>query len=352
MRATFTITLTAAAIFGVSASPGLSLSLITPESVTDVEGFTVTAIVKNTGTETLKLLKDPRGVLSAARTHTFNVASERGSPHFTGMFVKYSPEATVKKNNAASFTTLAPGQTFEITHNLASIYNFTNTGAGNFKLDAVSNVFQYIDASDNLATIEASTESKKVGLAGKLVSTRGLPKIEARSLSKRISYAGCSSSRQTQIASAVTVANEYVSGASSYLNGVNSGTTRYTTWFGTYASDRASTVRSHFSLIGTDASITTYDCSTCAVDAMAYVYADDPSRIYLCGSFWGAATTGTDSQAGTIVHELSHFTVNGGTEDHVYGQTSAKNLAESNPAQAIMNADSHEYFAENTPALS
>jgi peptidyl-Lys metalloendopeptidase len=63
-------------------------------------------------------------------------------------------------------------------------------------------------------------------------------------------------------------------------------------------------------------------------------------------------STGTDSKAGTIVHEQSHFTVNGGTQDIVYGQSGAKSLAISNPAQAIMNADSHEYFAENTPAQS
>ena len=34
------------------------------------------------------------------------------------------------------------------------------------------------------------------------------------------------------------------------------------------------------------------------------------------------------------------------------GQTSAKSLAKSNPSQAVMNADSHEYFAENTPSQS
>lgn len=34
------------------------------------------------------------------------------------------------------------------------------------------NVFQYIDASGELATIEATTESKKVSITGKLVSTR------------------------------------------------------------------------------------------------------------------------------------------------------------------------------------
>ena len=57
-------------------------------------------------------------------------------------------------------------------------------------------------------------------------------------------------------------------------------------------------------------------------------------------------------QAGTIIHESSHFTANGGTNDYAYGQTACKNLAISNPANAVRNADSHEYFAENNPALS
>jgi hypothetical protein len=38
-------------------------------------------------------------------------------------------------------------------------------------------------------------------------------------------------------------------------------------------------------------------------------------------------------------------------QDAVYGQSGAKALAISNPEQAVMNADNHEYFAENTPAL-
>ena len=54
---------------------------------------------------------------------------------------------------------------------------------------------------------------------------------------------------------------------------------------------------------------------------------------------------------GTIIHELSHFNVIAGTDDFAYGHTAAKQLALSNPAQARLNADSHEYFAENTPSL-
>jgi peptidyl-Lys metalloendopeptidase len=74
--------------------------------------------------------------------------------------------------------------------------------------------------------------------------------------------------------------------------------------------------------------------------------------IHLCPVFWEVSTTGTDSKAGTLVHESSHFTQLAGTDDHVYGQSGAKSLAISNPSEAIDNADSHEYFAENNPALS
>jgi len=57
-------------------------------------------------------------------------------------------------------------------------------------------------------------------------------------------------------------------------------------------------------------------------------------------------------QAGTIIHESSHFNVNGGTRDHAYGQAAARALARSSPNTAVLNADSHEYFAENTPFLA
>jgi len=49
---------------------------------------------------------------------------------------------------------------------------------------------------------------------------------------------------------------------------------------------------------------------------------------------------------------MSHFNVVAGTDDHVYGQSGAASLAISNPSLAVDNADSHEYFAENTPALN
>jgi peptidyl-Lys metalloendopeptidase len=83
----------------------------------------------------------------------------------------------------------------------------------------------------------------------------------------------------------------------------------------------------------------------------AYVYPTMPYKIFVCRAFWNAPMTGTDSKAGTLVHEMSHFDVVAATDDVVYGQSGCRQLADSNPDDAIRNADSHEYFAENMPVL-
>ncbi len=49
---------------------------------------------------------------------------------------------------------------------------------------------------------------------------------------------------------------------------------------------------------------------------------------------------------------MTHFIATAGTSDFAYGQSSCKSLAISNPTNAVNNADSHEYIAENTPALA
>ena len=73
--------------------------------------------------------------------------------------------------------------------------------------------------------------------------------------------------------------------------------------------------------------------------------------IYLCKVFWLAPLTGTDLQAGTLIHEMSHFNVVASTDDYVYGQAGARDLAITTPDNAVKNADNHEYFAENNPSL-
>jgi peptidyl-Lys metalloendopeptidase len=163
-------------------------------------------------------------------------------------------------------------------------------------------------------------------------------------------YQSCSSSQRTKLTTALGSAQTYAENAESYMSSGTHGA-RYTTWFGTYSSSRYSTVRSHYSAIrnAIQTKRYTFDCSCSDSGTYAYVYPDSPYTVYLCGAFWSAPNTGTDSRAGTLIHESSHFSVLAGTNDWVYGQSGAKSLAKSNPSHAIDNADNHEYFAENTP---
>jgi peptidyl-Lys metalloendopeptidase len=128
---------------------------------------------------------------------------------------------------------------------------------------------------------------------------------------------------------------------------------RYTTWFGAYKANRYDLVVDHYTKIKRHLANTriTYDLApaSCQDSYYAFVYADQPTEVYLCKQFWNAPGLGTDSKAGTVVHELSHFTVNGGTEDIRYGQDGCKELAREDPSRAVRNADSHEYFAESIP---
>ncbi|MBT1443220.1 peptidase M35 [Shewanella sp. JM162201] len=168
-----------------------------------------------------------------------------------------------------------------------------------------------------------------------------------------VSFTGrCSNSQMSDTLAGLAAAKSMAADAKGYLAGNNnpSASVRYNTWFGAFNTSRWNTVSGNFSSIDSalNTQPLTFDCS-CKKSYYAYVYPTQPYKIYLCNAFWSAPVSGTDSKGGTIVHEMSHFNVVAGTDDIVYGQSGAKNLAQTNPDQAIQNADSHEYFAENTP---
>ena len=109
-------------------------------------------------------------------------------------------------------------------------------------------------------------------------------------------------SQQTQLTTARGNASTYAQGAVSYLNTGTSGL-RYTTWFGLYDPSRYSRVKSNFGKISDafrDATIT-FDCSS-KRNVYAFVYPNQPFKIYLGRVYWSAPATGTDSQAGTLIH--------------------------------------------------
>ncbi|KAF8068946.1 hypothetical protein FPV67DRAFT_1625073 [Lyophyllum atratum] len=343
LRATL-VALVASAV-AVSAAPGLSVKVAGPEAVTDVNNLKVTTTVTNTGDEILRILNHPNSPLSKLPADTFMITDATGAaPAFTGIKVKYVPATAIAAGKDA-ITTLAPGQSVQVEHDLSEAYNFTKSGEGAYSFEA-NNLFYIVDSANKAVPLHATGEAHHAKLLGKLAVVRPAEL-------KRATFNGCSSTQQSGLNTAASSAQSYAASASSYANSHTSATTRYTTWFGTYTSSRHSTVASHYNLIsGNNFSGYRYDCTCTDSGTYAYVYPDTFGTVYLCGAFWQAPNTGTDSRAGTLIHESSHFTKNGGTQDYVYGQSGAKSLAISNPDNAVFNADNHEYFAENNPAQS
>ncbi len=97
---------------------------------------------------------------------------------------------------------------------------------------------------------------------------------------------------------------------------------RYTEWFGEYKEARWNTVQENFNRIfsAVSSQVITFICDDSST-AFAYVYPNRPYDIFLGQAFWSAPRNGVDSKSGTIIHELSHFEVLGGTDDVVYGQS-------------------------------
>ena len=166
-----------------------------------------------------------------------------------------------------------------------------------------------------------------------------------------LAFSKCTTTQQQTVTQAVSAATTMANGADAYMAGALGA--RYTKWFGATDSARVSKVRANFAAIkdGFVNKPITVDCG-CKKTYYAYVYPTQPYTIYVCKAFWTAPMTGTDSKGGTLVHEMSHFNVVAGTDDWVYGQSGAASLAISDPSKAVDNADSHEYFSENTPNLN
>ncbi|MBT2746799.1 MULTISPECIES: M35 family metallo-endopeptidase [unclassified Lysobacter] len=280
---------------------------------------------------------------------------------YNGQPVAYEG-AMVKRGlpQAQDFAILQPGETVRRVIDLSAGYDLSKTGQ---YVVAFNAPLQHASTSDRVMLQQSnglpmSVQSAPLSLwvdgldqlGGAKVSAAAKP-VGTKAVVNGVNYVGCTTSRTSSAGQAVVQARAYAENAKGYLNNGTVGP-RYTTWFGAYTSSRYSTARSHFasidSAIDQSGGQITINCG-CTSSAYAYVYPNQPYQIYVCNAFWNAPLTGTDSKAGTLIHEMSHFTVVAGTDDHVYGQAGAKNLANTNPTNALDNADNHEYFAENTP---
>lgn len=142
----------------------------------------------------------------------------------------------------------------------------------------------------------------------------------------------------------------------------------FTKWFGAKPSDPAVWSTYHtivanintyaqesLQLLGaavreTDARVVNIHCKGGRNSSVAHVTGQGASTIYLNDFFW-RPTTGRDSQAGILVHELTHLAgtpqqpelnVPPGVDHKAY----AEELARTQPVLALSNADNHQFYYE------
>lgn len=236
---------------------------------------------------------------------------------------------------------IAPGASYTYDVELSRAYDFSRDGRYTVAFESRSGV-------SGAATLQSAAQELRISGRTAPVTNGVVPRTPT-SLTSLVSYSRCTATQQTDVLAALNQAEAYAGDAKTYLAGNTMGE-RFTWWFGAATTASVNTMRSHFAAIA-DAFATkpvTVDCG-CKKTYYAYVYPNQPYTIYVCKAFWNAPLAGTDSRGGTLIHEMSHFNVVAATDDWAYGQTNARSLALSDPTKAIDNADSHEYFAENTP---
>ena len=313
---------------------------ITPDRATlgKRDDVTVTVLLTNTGTAPARIAtgRTPFGPEEAA---LFDITRDGQPVRYLGRKVKRAPPFD------ADTLLLAPGETRSARVELSSTYDMAATGAY---------AVRYRDAAP--ASIARSggivSNTAAIFIEGRLPRGTAMQLLAAPPGSG-LTYANCSNAQQTTIADALAAGSAMAANGHAYLTGGKEQGQRYTNWFGALDAARQGTVTKNFTAIkdAFETKPVKVDCG-CDEDYFAYVYPAQPYTIYVCNAFWSAPMTGTDSKGGTLLHEMSHFDIVAGTDDHVYGQQGAAEMARTAPQRAINNADSHEYFGENSPPLN
>lgn len=333
---------------GVLASPlcaaGLDARLSLVEGST--EDVRVNLTLTNTGDQPIRLLKWQ--LPGSEEAPLFVVERDGQKVSYEGALIKRA--APTDKD----FQLLKAGQSLMLQAEVSGLYDMSVQGQYQirYQLPTVA-----LEAKAAKAKQAQASESNTVtlwveGVSDERLQAKAAPLADPQAVTASVSFTGrCTNTQKTDILAALDAAGSITNNSTGYLAVDKPSGQRYRSWFGAYDASRWDQAETQFSKIkdAIDNKPLTFDCG-CKQSYFAYVYPDQPYKVYLCKSFWTAPVTGTDSRAGTIVHELSHFNVVAGTDDLGYGQANARNLASTEPQKALNNADNHEYFAENTPS--
>lgn len=318
-----------------AAAGGLSVTLDSSKAfVGSGEPATVRVTLHNDSAEEVSFLRW-QTPLRGVDGNLFDVRLDGESVAYLGRMVKRA------EPTATDYLRLAPGASATVEVDLARYYDMSRSG-------------EY-SVGYRVPTVESNVLWLSLERGEKDRILRALARKQPRRATGETfepDFVSCSGSEQAQLRDALA-GGEYLSAnAFNYLYDIpvnkRKKSSAYKTWFGRYTAQRYGIVLQIYANVFTVFNEYTveFHCDCDEEGTYAYVYPDFPFEIHLCPLFWESVTIGTDSQAGTLIHETSHFDIVAGTDDYVYGQSSCKKLASKSPNKAVFNADNYEYFAE------
>lgn len=166
----------------------------------------------------------------------------------------------------------------------------------------------------------------------------------------------CTTDQNQKINTALSMAKDLLNKANAALPAINSRTGgKYRRWFGGPDGDNDVTIKAIFFEGMTFVGFKRFWCPNASfpdddAGTFAFVPTDGAGvfgEIFVAAAFFDAPTTGVDSQAGTVIHELTHLSKKRAVDDLAYGTTDAMALAARNPVDARKNADNFQYFVED-----
>ncbi len=333
------------------------LALITPAAIAQQAALNsslqpadngVHFILSNNSTETLSVLRWDTPFEAELSQDVFTIVTGNSSlpshASYSGRLVKRG------KPQPHDFISIKPGTSISTQIPLTDYYRIAD--GGTYRVSFSGTIELQLPSYKGALTTDST---KSISLHSDTIAVNLTP-APVKAYARVGGYNSCSAVQQTQLVQDLNASEQITQEARLALTNLpeneRAGSPRYLQWFGTYSASRYSKVLDAYKKaerVMADGSVE-FNCD-CNENFFAYVFPIDPFKVYLCNLYWNAAQTGSDSRAGTILHELSHFPEVSGTNDNAYGASDATSLALSSPNSAVNNADSIEYFAENTPFL-
>lgn len=328
----------------------ISLTLLSSQQDATANIGKIRVRITNNTKKSVKVLKWDTPLENMLRADIFNVSIDNEKVSYVGIKTKRGAPTE------DDYIVFQPKESKTINIDISNYYKMELSGTysvsykGSFK-------FLLLDDSKTFKN-NRKVEFKKMKPTVESMNLEYVP-VQKRSyeVKETTNYYNCSDNQIDDIKSAYASAIDLVTIASTDMNNAHRPTSgaRYSKWFGSADSIRHDIVQAHFEKINSAlaSKAIQFNCAeaACQKNDFAYVNSNQPYIINLCNNFWNAPLTGTNSKAGTIIHETSHFAVVADTDSIVHTQADAQDLATDSPDNAINNANSYEYFAENTPTL-